>query len=192
MIIPHHGKWPQIHETAFVAPSADVIGEVSIGSHSSVWFGCVIRGDVYSIEIGERTNIQDGSVLHVTRKKSKLTIGNEVTVGHRACLHGCTIGDRVLVGMGAIVMDDAEIGENCIIGAGSLVPPRMKVPAGSLVVGSPARVKRELTAEELAYLPQSAANYVGDAREYYRHVPGPARLGANPADLDVNDLPEES
>ena len=185
MIIPHHGKWPQIHETAFVAPSADIIGEVEIGADSSVWFGCVIRGDVFPIKIGSRTNIQDGSVLHVTRKKSALNIGNDVSVGHRACLHGCTVGNRVLVGMGAIVMDDAVIGDDCMVGAGALVPPGMQVPSGCLVVGVPARVKRTLTEGEIQFLRQSAENYVGDSREYYRYVQGPVRLGANPSDLDL-------
>lgn len=184
MILPHHGKWPQIHETAFVAPSADIVGEVAIGSHSSVWFQCVVRGDVHSIRIGQRTNIQDHSMLHVTRKKSPLTIGDEVTVGHRATLHGCTIGNRVLVGMGAIILDDAEIGDDCVVGAGALVTKGTKVPAGSLVMGVPAKVARELKPEEREFLPQSAANYVGDAMEYYRYVHGPTRLGEDRSDLE--------
>lgn len=191
MILPHHGVWPQIHETAFIAPSADVIGEVEIGAQSSIWFQCVIRGDVHTIRIGNRTNIQDQCVLHVTRKKSNLVIGDEVTVGHRAMLHGCRIGNRVLVGMGAIIMDDAEIGDDCIIAAGALVTKGTKVPAGSLALGSPARVARVLKPEELAYLPESAANYVNDAIAYYGYVHGPARLGEKNQDLeDLNDLEE--
>ena len=185
MILPHHGQWPKIHETAFVAPSADLIGEVEIGEHSSIWFQVVVRGDVNSIKIGAKTNIQDHSMLHVTRKQSKLKIGDEVTVGHRATLHGCTVGNRVLIGMGAIILDDAEVGDDCIIGAGALITKGMKVPRGSLVVGAPAKVKRELTAAELAFLPQSAANYVGDAVEYHGYVGGPARHGANDSDLDI-------
>lgn len=184
MILPHHGCWPVIHETAFVAPSADVIGEVEIGSHSSVWFQVVIRGDVHSIQIGNRTNIQDHSMLHVTRKKSPLKIGDEVTVGHRVTLHGCTLGNRILVGMGAIIMDDAEIGDDCIIGAGALVTKGTKVPPKSLVIGMPARVARELTPEELEFLPRSAANYVGDAMDYYSYVRGPEKLGKDLSDLE--------
>ncbi|OFZ23176.1 MAG: hypothetical protein A2X94_14035 [Bdellovibrionales bacterium GWB1_55_8] len=184
MILPHHGFWPNIHETAFVAPSSDIVGEVELGSHSSVWFQCVIRGDVNSIRIGARTNIQDHSMLHVTRKVSPLRIGDEVTVGHRVTLHGCTIGNRVLIGMGAIVLDDAEVGDDCIIGAGALVTKKMKVPAGSMVFGSPAKVMRPLKEEELAFLKQSAENYVNDARQYYRYVHGPARMGDDQRDLN--------
>src|SRR6476620_7212679 len=128
MILPYRKTWPRIHETAFVAPSADIIGDVEIGAHSSVWFQCVIRGDVNTIRIGSRTNIQDHSMLHVTRKTSPLKIGNEVTVGHRATLHGCTVGNRVLVGMGAIILDDAEIGDDCVVGAGALVTKGVVVP----------------------------------------------------------------
>src|SRR3954471_9839357 len=134
MILPHHGVWPAIHETAFVAPSADVIGEVEIGAHSSVWFQVVIRGDVNWIKVGTRTNIQDHSMLHVTRRKSPLKIGDEVTVGHRVTLHGCTVGNRVLLGMGAILLDDCEIGDDCIIGAGALVTKGTKIPSGSLAM----------------------------------------------------------
>ena len=184
MILPFHGKWPKIHETAFVAPSADIIGDVEIGTQSSVWFQVVIRGDVHSIRIGNRTNIQDHSVLHCTRKRSPLKIGNEVTVGHRATLHGCTVGDRVLVGMGAIVMDDAVIGDECVIGAGALVTKGTKVPRGSLVMGAPAKVVRELTNDELEFLSKSAQNYVGDASEYYSYVRGPQKLGTDNADLE--------
>lgn len=189
MILPHHGIWPKLHETAFIAPSADIIGDVEIGGHCSVWFQVVIRGDVNTIRIGDRTNIQDHSMLHVTRKTSPLKIGDEVTVGHRAMIHGCTIGNRVLVGMGAIILDDAEIGDDCIIGAGALVTKGTKIPPKSLVIGMPAKVARPLKQEEIDWLRQSAENYVGDAMEYYRYVRGPARMGAEHADL--NDLGEE-
>lgn len=185
MILPYRGKWPDIHETAFVAPSSDLIGDVKIGAESSVWFQCVIRGDVNWIRIGERTNIQDHSMLHVTRVKSPLTIGDEVTVGHRVTLHGCRIGNRVLIGMGAIILDDAEIGDECIIGAGALVTKKMKIPPRSLVLGAPGKVVRALTDEELAYLAKSAKNYVGDTIEYRGYVQGPARLGISNADLDT-------
>ena len=185
MILPHHGKWPEIHETAFVAPSADVIGEVEIGTHSSVWFQVVIRGDVNWIKIGSRTNIQDHSMLHVTRRKSPLTIGDEVTVGHRVTLHGCKVGNRVLLGMGAILLDDCEIGDDCIIGAGALVTKGTKIPSGSLAMGSPAKVARPLKPDEIAFLKQSAQNYVGDSTEYKAlGVRGPKRLGESNRDLE--------
>ena len=168
MILAHHGCTPQMDASVFVAPSADIIGEVSIGPQSSVWFQVVIRGDVNWIKIGSRTNIQDHSMLHVTRRKSPLLIGDEVTIGHRVTLHGCTVGNRVLLGMGAIVLDDAVIGDDCVIGAGALVTQKMQVPSGSLVFGSPAKVIRPLKQEELAFLRTSAQNYVGDAEEYQR------------------------
>lgn len=206
MILPHHGKWPQIHETAFVAPSADLVGEVEIGEHSSVWFQVVIRGDVNRIRIGSRTNIQDHSMLHVTRPNiagesagtalaakeagkagSPLTIGDDVTVGHRVTLHGCTIGSRVLIGMGAIVMDDAVIGDDCIIGAGALVTKGAVVPNGSLVMGMPAKIARSLKPEELKFLPKSAANYVRDLEEYRGVVRGPKRIGRDDSDLEGFD-----
>lgn len=185
MILPYRGRWPKIHETAFVAPSADIIGDVEIGDHSSVWFQCVIRGDVHHIRIGNQTNIQDHSMLHVTRVKSPLSIGDEVTVGHRVTLHGCRLGNRILVGMGAIVLDDAEIGDNCIIGAGTLITKKTKIPPGSLVLGSPGKVIRALNEEELAFLAKSAANYVKDSIEYHGYVPGPVRMGMNNSDLEV-------
>ncbi len=187
MILPFRGKWPSIHETAFVAPSADVIGDVTVGSHSSIWFQCTVRGDVHFIRIGDRTNIQDNSVLHVTRAEHALTIGSEVTVGHRVILHGCAIGDRVLVGMGAIVMDAAQVGDECVIGAGALVTQGTKIPPRSLVMGFPAKVVRTLSDDELARLRQSAEGYVENSREYLAAVPGARRLGAYSSDLDFDD-----
>lgn len=184
MIYPHHNKWPRIHETAFIAPSADVIGEVEIGDHSSVWFQVVIRGDVNSIKIGSGTNVQDGSVLHVTRQTSPLVIGDDVTVGHNVTLHGCKIGNRILVGMSATILDDAEIGDECIIGAGALVTKNTRLPPRSLALGSPAKVVRELKPEEIDFLSRSAKNYINDAREYKLYVRGPARIGANNDDLE--------
>lgn len=185
MILPYRGHWPRIHETAFVAPSADLIGDIKIGAQSSVWFQCVIRGDVNWIQIGEKTNIQDHSLLHVTRVKSPLKIGDEVTVGHRVTLHGCTVGNQVLLGMGSIILDDAKIGDQCIIGAGSIVTKKTVIPSHSLVLGAPAKVVRGLREEELAFLPKSAANYVLDASEYYGHIPGPKRMGASQVDLEI-------
>ncbi len=184
MIAPFRGVWPKIHETAWIAPSVDVIGDVEIGENSSVWFQCVIRGDVNFIRIGNRTNVQDHSMLHVTRVKSPLRIGDDVTVGHRAMLHGCTLGNRILIGMGAIVMDDAVIEDDCIVAAGALVTKGTRVPAGSLVVGAPAKVARALTDEERAFLKKSADNYVNDSIEYRRVMRGPARLGVDHADLE--------
>ncbi|MBC7690891.1 MAG: gamma carbonic anhydrase family protein [Methylotenera sp.] len=198
MILPWRGKWPEIHETAFIAPSADIIGDVKIGTSSSVWFQCVIRGDVHSITIGSRTNVQDHSMLHVTRRKSKLVIGDDVTIGHRVTLHGCTIGNRILLGMGAIVLDDAVVGDDCIVGAGTLITKGTVVPPGSLIVGSPGKVVRKLKPEEIAFLLESSANYVGDSKEYQTLVRGPQRLGADDSDLEddsgelLGDLSDDS
>ena len=157
---------PKIDDSAFVVESAQIIGDVVIGEESSVWFNAVIRGDVNQIRIGNHTNIQDGCVLHVARKTHPLIVGDEVTVGHNVTLHACTIGSRCLIGMGAIVMDGSEVGEHSIIGAGSLVTPGTKIPPRSLVLGSPAKVKRELTDEEMRDIRESAANYVGDIENY--------------------------
>ena len=166
MIHSFKGKEPKIDSSAMVMDSAHVIGDVEIGEESSVWFNAVVRGDVNYIRIGKRTNIQDGCVLHVARRTLPLIIGDEVTVGHNVTLHACTIGSRVLVGMGATVMDGAEVGDNCIVGAGSLVTPNTKIPPGSLAIGSPARVKRELTEEEQRGIRESAAHYVADIETY--------------------------
>ena len=185
MILPHHGKWPHIHETAFIAPSADIIGEVNLGEDSSIWFQCVVRADVNWIKIGKRTNIQDHSMLHVNRRDCPLTIGDEVTVGHRAMIHGCTIGNRCLIGMGAIIMDRAVVGDECIIAAGAMVTEKKIIPPRSLVVGMPGKVVRELTAEEIAFLPVSAQNYVNDSADFRGYVPGPKRLGSNDDDLQT-------
>src|SRR4051812_48847059 len=128
MIHPFRDKWPQVHETAFVAPSADLIGDVELGPQSSIWFQTVLRGDVGSIRIGARSNVQDHSMLHSTRGYSTVEIGEDVTIGHRVTLHGCKINDRVLIGMGAIILDKAEIGSDSIVGAGSLILKNVKIP----------------------------------------------------------------
>lgn len=187
MIYPFKKIWPKIHETAFIAPSADIIGDVVIGEYSSVWFQVVIRGDVNDIRIGNRTNIQDHSMLHVTRKTSPLRIGDEVTIGHRVMVHGCTVGDRILIGMGAILMDDCVIGDDCIIGAGALVTKGFQVPAGSVVFGSPSKVIRPINEQERAFLKKSAENYVGDAHEYYSYMRGPKRFDAAQLDVDLRN-----
>ena len=166
MIHSFKGQKPEIDASALVVDSAQIIGDVKIGEESSVWFNAIIRGDVNHIRVGKRTNIQDGCVLHVARKTLPLIIGDEVTVGHNVTLHACTIAAQCLIGMGAIVMDGAEIGEQSIVGAGSLVTPNTKIPPKSLVLGSPAKVKRELTEEEIRGIRESAANYVGDIETY--------------------------
>jgi len=166
VITPFQNHHPRFPSTVFIAASAQVIGDVTIGTHSSIWHGAVVRGDVHFIRIGERTNIQDLSVLHVTRKTHPLVIGNAVTAGHRVTLHGCTIEDGALIGMGAIVLDGATVGAEAIVGAGALVTEGMVVPSGKLVVGVPARVRRDLTPEEAAFLKQSAQNYVDLAKAY--------------------------
>ena len=157
---------PSIAETAFVAPTASLMGAVTVGEHSSIWYQVVVRADIHSIQIGSRTNIQDGSILHVA-DQFPLFIGNEVTCGHRAILHACSIGDRVLIGMGAIILDSAEIGPDCIIGAQALVTKGSKILPGSLVIGSPAKVHRSLTNLEITSIALLADKYVNVAA-YHR------------------------
>ncbi len=162
------GKAPRLADGVWVAESATVVGDVEIGPESSIWFGAIVRGDVNHIRIGARTNVQDCSVLHVTSRTHPTLVGDDVTLGHRVTLHGCTVRDRCLVGIGAIVMDGAVVGEDAMVGAGSLVPPGMVVPPGTLALGSPARVKRDLTPDELAFFRKSAASYAGYAAQYRR------------------------
>ncbi|MCC6767040.1 MAG: gamma carbonic anhydrase family protein [Deltaproteobacteria bacterium] len=166
MITTFRDVSPRIDPTAFVAASAVVIGDVIVGPESSLWFHTVVRGDIGPIRIGSRTNLQDHVTVHVVGGAHDVTIGDDVTVGHRAIVHGCVLGHRVLVGMGAIVLDGVEIGADCLVGAGALVTPGTKVPPGRLVLGNPARVVRELRADERASLRASAAHYVGYAAEY--------------------------
>lgn len=168
MIRDFQGIRPKVHPSVFVEESAIIIGDVEIGEGSSVWFNAVIRGDVNTIRIGHQTNIQDLSMLHVTKDVYPLFIGNEVTVGHSVTLHGCTVKDRCLIGMGANVLDGAVIGEECIIGSGALVTEKMVVPPKTLVVGVPAKPKRDLTEKELAFLRTSALNYFHYAQIYLR------------------------
>ena len=166
MVLSFKNKTPLIDSSVYITHSAMVIGDVVIGEESSVWFNAVIRGDVNSIRIGKRTNIQDGCVLHVAREKYPLTLGDEVTVGHNATLHACTIASRCLIGMGAVVMDGSEIGENCIIGAGALVTPKTVIASGNMAVGSPAKIKRKLTDDEIRSISDSASHYVDDIKSY--------------------------
>jgi len=165
MILPFDGISPQIPEESFIAPSADVIGDVRLGERVSVWFQAVVRADIAPVVIGDGSNIQDGCVLHVDRDVP-LEIGAGVTVGHGAVLHSCTVGDGTLIGMGAVVLSGAKIGPGCIIGAGALVPPGKEIPAGSLVLGSPGKAARALTGEERASLGEHAARYWGYACRY--------------------------
>jgi len=166
MIRTFQGIKPTVPASCFIEDTGVVIGDVVMGEECSVWFHAVIRGDVNYIRIGQRTNIQDLCMLHVTHDTHPLIIGNEVTVGHNVVLHGCTIKDRVLVGMGAIIMDGAVIGEDSVVGAGALVVEGTIVPPKSLILGSPAKVKRPVTEKELAWIKESADNYVKYAGLY--------------------------
>ena len=171
-LAPHHGVMPRLDVGAWVHPRATVIGEVSLGAGASVWPGAVIRGDVNSIAIGEATNIQDGSVLHVSHRTpanpagGPLVVGARVTVGHTVILHACTIGDECLIGMGSIVLDRAVIQRHVLLGAGSLVPEGKVLESGHLYLGRPAKMVRALTSEEVAYFAYSAEHYVSLARSY--------------------------
>ncbi len=165
-VVDHHGVTPTIGPRVFIADTARVIGDVHVGEDSSIWYGSVVRGDVHHIRVGARVNIQDLSVLHVTSGRYPTIVGDDVTVGHRAILHGCTIGARALVGMGATVMDQAVVGEESMVGAGALVTPGTIVEPRTLVIGSPARPKRPLTDEELRWLRASAGHYVELAATY--------------------------
>ena len=166
MIRSYKGIYPKFEKSVYVDESAVLVGDITIGEDSSVWPLVAARGDVNYIQIGERTNIQDGSVLHLTRKTANnpdgypLIIGDDVTVGHKVMLHGCKLGNRILVGMGAIVMDNAIVEDDVIIGGGALVPPNKKLESGYLYVGSPVKQARPLTDSELAFLKISALNYV--------------------------------
>src|SRR5215510_11816711 len=163
MLVAYGGRAPRVDPTAYVVESAVVVGDVVIGSESSVWFGAVVRGDIEAIRIGARTNIQDNATLHVVGGKFGTILGDGVTVGHNAVVHGCTVEDGALIGMGAIVLDDARIGAESLIAAGALVPPGSRIPPRSLVLGSPGKVVRQVSDDELERIRSSASNYVGYA-----------------------------
>lgn len=152
-------KYPQIGKDCYIADNASVIGDIAIGNNSTIWFNAIVRGDIESIVIGDESNIQDGCVLHVDYDK-KLSVGNGVTVGHKAVLHGCTINDECLIGINAVILNGAIIGKHCIIGANSLITQNKKIPANSLVMGSPAKVVRQTTTEEVEYIKWAAQHYV--------------------------------
>lgn len=166
VILPYKGISPTINSTSFIAPSASIIGDVTIGSEVGVWFNCVIRGDVEPVIIGDRTNIQDGTVIHVTRGGFPTRVGSGVTIGHSALLHACTIEDDSFVGMGAIIMDGAVVERGGWVAAGALVTPGKCVKAGQIWAGNPAKYFRDMTPEEKAYIAISAANYVKHVEEY--------------------------
>lgn len=166
LILPYKGILPTIGEGVYIAPNATIVGDVTIGDDSSIWFGTVVRGDVHSIRIGARSNIQDNCVVHVTNGTWPTFIEDDVTIGHGVIAHGCTIRRGCLIGMGARLLDGCVIGEESLVGAGALVTEGMQVPPRSLVIGFPARVRRELTSEELERLRHSPSNYVGYKNDY--------------------------
>ncbi|MCX7930738.1 MAG: gamma carbonic anhydrase family protein [Chlorobi bacterium] len=169
LILPYNDRSPHIHPTAVVLAGCIIAGDVTIGEHSSVWFNSVVRGDVHAIRIGARTNIQDLCVLHVTDGKYSLNIGDDVTVGHRAIVHGCTVGDRVLIGMGAVLLDGCVIESGSIIAAGAVVREGEHIPSGTLVAGVPAHVRRTLKPNEVDSICAAAARYVEYARRYVHY-----------------------
>lgn len=170
MIRPFRGVHPQIHPTAYVDPSAQVIGDVHLGEEASIWCNCTVRGDIHHIRIGDRSNVQDNSVIHVQNGTRPTILENEVTVGHSVTLHGCYVERGSLIGIGAILLDDVRVGELSLVAAGSLVAPGTIIPARSLVMGFPAKVKRPLTDEEVAGLEVFWKNYVGYTQEYRKEL----------------------
>ncbi|HLU67772.1 MAG TPA: gamma carbonic anhydrase family protein [Kofleriaceae bacterium] len=171
VIRPFGDKHPTIGEGTFVAETAVLVGDVEVGRRSSLWYGTVLRGDVYHIRIGDEVSLQDNAVVHVTSGRHATIVGDRVTVGHSVVLHGCTIEDDCIIGMGAVVMDRAHIGRDCIVGAGALVTPGTVIEEGQLVVGSPARAKRALTEDERAWIRSSAQHYVELAARYIAGAP---------------------
>jgi len=166
MIRPFRGVHPQIHPTAYVEPSAQVIGDVHLGEEASIWCNCTVRGDIHYIRIGDRSNVQDNSVIHVRNGTQPTILEAEVTVGHSVTLHGCYVERGCLIGIGSIVLDDVRVGERSLVAAGSVISPGTIIPPRSLVMGLPARVKRPLTDPEVAYLEVYWKNYVDYTREY--------------------------
>ena len=166
MIKSFQNLYPKIHESAYVTEDATVIGDVEIGAESSVWFGSILRGDVNYIRIGERSNIQDGTIIHVSSKTHPTVLEDEVTLGHRVTLHGCHIETGCLIGIGSIILDGSRVGRNSLVAAGSLLTPNTQIPPHVLVMGSPARVKRELSADEVKDLERFWRNYVSLSRLY--------------------------
>ncbi len=170
MIYRYKDTQPKLGARVYIAPNAAVIGDVTLGDDVSVWFSVTLRGDLEPIRIGARTNLQDNSVVHVTGGKAGVSIGADCTFGHMVLVHGCTIGDRVLVGMGSTILDGAIVGDDVIIAAGALVPPRMVVPPMTLVMGRPAKVVRALTDADLAWVKYTVGAYVDAAATFARDV----------------------
>jgi carbonic anhydrase/acetyltransferase-like protein (isoleucine patch superfamily) len=165
-VMPYKDQYPKLAEGVFIAAGAWIIGDVNIGRDSSIWFNTIVRGDVHYIRIGMETNVQDNSTLHVTGGRFPLNIGDRVTIGHRAIVHGCTVEDDCLIGMGAVVMDGAKIGRGSLVAAGSVVTPGTLVPEGSLVVGIPAVVKKPVSDLETRLIQEAASHYIGLAKDY--------------------------
>ena len=166
MIISYSEKQPRIQESAYVAEDAIVIGDVEIGEQASVWFGSILRGDVNYIRVGDRTNIQDGTVVHVSSKTHPTILENDITVGHRVTLHGCYVETGCLIGIGAILLDGVRVGRNSLVAAGSLLTPGTIIPPRSMMMGSPAKVRRELTDDEIASIGRNVASYVELSARY--------------------------
>ena len=166
MIIPYHDTTPQLGAEVFIAPDAWVIGDVTLGDNVSIFFGSVLRGDLLPITVGRGTNIQEHSLLHTTTGRTPTIVGEEVTVGHRAIIHGASVGNRCIIGMGATLLDEAVVEDECIIAAGSLVTSKTRIAAQSMVMGIPAKVVRSLTAEEISFLKESAHDYLMTGRDY--------------------------
>jgi carbonic anhydrase/acetyltransferase-like protein (isoleucine patch superfamily) len=175
MLRPYKGITPRVHSTAFVDPSAQVIGDVEIGEASSVWMNAVVRGDVHWIRIGARSHVQDCTVVHVMNGTHPTTIGDDVTIGHGAIVHGCTLGNRILIGMGAILLNGVVVGDDSIVAAGTLLTEGTQVPPRSLVMGSPGKVRRELNAEDVASIRVYAERYVEYRLDYMAASAGSVR-----------------
>ncbi|MCL2725411.1 MAG: gamma carbonic anhydrase family protein [Polyangiaceae bacterium] len=165
-IYEYKGMRPRLGAGVFIAPTASVIGDVELGDDASVWFGTTLRGDVFPIRVGKRTNIQDNSVVHVTARTAMTTIGDDVTIGHLSLIHGCTVGDRCLIGMGSVILDNAIIEDECLIAAGTLVPPRLRIASRSLVMGCPGKVVKTLGEADLASIRESAEHYASYAKDF--------------------------
>ena len=166
LILPYKGITPRIHPSAFIADGAVVIGDVEIGPDSAIWFNCVVRGDVNEIRIGARTNVQDGSVIHVTRGGHGTYIGDGITIGHNSTIHACTLQDNSFVGMGTTLLDGSVVESGAMLAAGAMLAPGKRIPSGELWAGNPAKKLRDLTQKDLDFFPVSAAGYVALAKEY--------------------------